>query len=199
MSERVPIDKYSKTEYEQGLARVAKAEKQVSEHPLQEELSVHAALRQGSEGPYAFSAEEEAAKARLAEETAGLEREIAHIKQDLWRQLSNAHTEALAMDAERESREVAEVVLPHMIEIESETRGRMESADLPGKARAYGRAIIEIVEKARVIFKEHKKIPSAKVIKSIANAVAEMYTEFRRFAGNVLAQDRYGDPTGSAA
>lgn len=199
MSERAPVDKYSRKEYEKGLAHLAQREKAVASHPLQEQLSVHTELQQGSKGEYPFAAEERRTKEELAQETAHIQREIDRIKQDLWRQLSNAHNEALSEDDERESRKLAEAVLPQIKAIEEDTRHRLVEEPLSGKARIYANAIIEAADKTRTVLETHKAIPGPSKIREAANLIVELYSELKRFAGNALAQDRYGNPTGSAA
>lgn len=195
MKEGNPSDKYSKAAYEAGLKQLAQNEEAVETHPLQEEVTLHEELRKGTDGPYALSEEEAAARARLAEETGEFRKKVDAIKQDLWRQLSNAQTEAIQEDNERESRKAAEIVLPKINEIEATTHQRLENApgNLSVRAHVYGRAVLEVAEEAKRKITDKPRL-SPTMIRAIFETVQEGYKQFAAFAGNVLSQDKYGHP-----
>lgn len=201
MTERHSIDKYSRTEYEEGLANISKKEAGISNHPLQKELELHADLKKSAGSIYPFTLEEQEVKIAFDNETAPIRQEIDQIKKNLWRQLSNAQTEALEIDAELESKKLAQRVLPQIAQIEDDAHHRLEDtrANLSPRAQMYGRAVIEVAEEAKYKIASQKPKPAPAMIRSIFQALQELSREFARQAGNVLAQDRYGSDATSSA
>lgn len=197
MTERNPIDKYSRVAYQDSLDRLSETEKKMNEHPLHAELAVHQELKHEAEAPYPLAEEEAQMAAAFEAETVDFRKEVDMIKRDLWRQLSNAQTEAMAINDERESREAAQVVLPQIAQIEDNTHHRMDDdpENLSSRAKVYGRAVLEIAEEAKYKIASEKPTPPPAVIQAIFRAVQELYSQFVGFAGNVLVQDKYGHAT----
>ena len=199
MSEKPPIDKYSKAAYEAGLERLSQKEAQIKSHPLQEELALHKELRKDSPSPYPFVEDEERARVTLEEETAGFRREIEFIKQDLWRQLGNAHAEAEKMNDATKSVELARMILSQIIKIEDSTHHKMEdSGNLSRRAQYFGRAVLDETEATKHNIISKKPIPAPDTIQKSLKVIQELYRQFADIAGNVLVQDRYGHATGDA-
>lgn len=193
MKERPPVDKYSKADYEAGLARIAEKQIMISSHPLQEELKLHKDLRSETASPYPFDEEEKGLQREFEKETAELRREVAIIEQDLRRQLSNAQTEATKIHEERGSREMARSVLPKIAQIETDTIQKMGvpeiNKELPTRARAHGWAVINTARYARNQIASEK---SPLNIARLLGGIQKLYDEFVGLAGNVISQDRFG-------
>ncbi len=197
MTERHPVDKYSKTDYEAGLAHIAEKEALIGDHPLQNELELHQDLKKETPSTYPFEKEEAEARAALEKETAVLRKEIEQIKKDLQRQFGNAHAEALKINEKMTSDEAAQMVLPEIARIEDSTRRKMEASEtLLAPAPDYGKAILKSTEEARREITSRKLVASPARILDIFRGIQELYDKFIEFAGNVLAQTKYGGPLG---
>lgn len=195
MTERHPIDKYSKDSYQEGLDLLSETEERINVHPLQEDMAIHRELRKESAGPYPFAGEEENVRIAFEAETVDIRREADAIKQDLWRQLSNAQTEAMKMNEELGSRELAREVLPEITKIEENTIQRMGipniNKDLPNNARAHGWAVLNFARDAKSQIASEKSVLN---IQKIFTMIKTLYREFVSMAGNVVQQDRFGHP-----
>lgn len=193
MKERPPVDKYSKSAYEEGVVRLSQIEKNIKEHPLQAELAVHQELKKEAPTPYPLRGEEENIRTTLKNQTAVFQKEIDTIKKELWRQLGNAQTEAKTKNDEIESQKLARAVLPQIIKIEDNTHHRMEdSGNLSQRAHAFGRAVLAESENAKRRITSKKPMPSPTMIQTSFRVIQELYREFSGLAGNVLLQDKYG-------
>lgn len=198
-SERRPVDKYSKSTYEAGLSQLSEVENSIEEYPLQEELKLHKKLREESPSPYPLREDEKRVKTALEAETAGFRKEVEQIKQDLWRQLGNAQTEATKMNDEMKIEELALVVLPQIIKIEDITHHKMEdSKNLSPRAQYFGKVVLEEAEATKQKIVSKKPVPTPTAIQTSFQVVQELHRQFVDMAGNVLAQDRYGHTTGGA-
>ena len=195
MTERNPVNKYSKTSYQKGLDQLSEAERKINAHPLREELAVHQELREGSVAPYPFAEEEGQVQAALERETEDFQKEVTKIRQELRRQLSIAQTEAIATNDEMKNKRLAQIALPQINQMESEIEQRIQKkpTNLNDDARKYGYAVLGIAEDTKLMITSQK--PSSKDLESSFGAITEMYNEFIKRAGNVLRQDRYGHAT----
>ena len=198
---RPPVDKYSKSAYEAGLAQLSETEDKTKKHPLQAELDMHQELRKDAPSHYPLVEDEERARDALEKETAGFRREVEEIKRDLWRQLGNAQTEAAKTNDELKSGELAREVLPKIIKIEDRTHHQMEdTGNLSLRAQYFGRAVLDEAEDARHRITSKKPTLAPETIQTSFNVVEELYRQFAGLAGNVLLQNKYGgDASGSAA
>ena len=132
--------------------------------------------------------------ARMADEKTD-QSEVDKIAQDLRRQLSNAHAEALSVNAVLDRKRLAQEVLPQIDKLEDDIRDRLDHAeDIPDRAQAYGRAVIRVAEetKDQIISQKPKLAPDK--VQSMLKILKEAVTKFFEQT-NVLGQNRYGHDT----
>lgn len=193
-NKKLPVDGYSKSDYEDSLNALAEKERILAEHPLQGDIVAYGELRREMGDSFSPLVEEEQATIQdFEEQTKDTRDAVDTLRRDLGRQLSNARREATEEDRKREGVKIARELLPRIEEMKKDTEKTLKHvSDLHPAADTLGRAVIAEADAAYQQVAKGPRAGLGEIIIELFVRIRELYRRFKEIVASLLAPDRYG-------